>query len=281
MDIGTAKPSRDERTRIPHHLIDIVDPDENFSLAEFQKTANQAINNIQRNGKLPLLVGGTGQYIKAITEGWTIPKVAPDYELRARLEKRAENGEGDNLHKELEKIDPEGAKQIDKRNVRRVIRALEVVMTSGTAFSKLTGKSRPPYQIFTIGLTADRKTLYQRTDSRADKMIETGLIGEVEKLMRMGYSPELPAMSGIGYRQISKYLKGEASLAAAVDNIKTETHRFIRHQYNWFRLDDEGIRWYDIGNPDTESTIMRAVVRLRQSAATGQPASRTQEITPE
>jgi tRNA dimethylallyltransferase len=265
MDIGTAKPSEEDRRIVRHHLIDIIDPDDNFGLAEYQRLAYQAINGILERKRLPFLVGGTGQYIKAITEGWDIPKVAPDIDLRNALEKRARTGGGEALYNELLELDPEAAKKIDKRNTRRVIRALEVSKTSGSAFSKLRGKNTPPYEIITVGLTAERKELYRRTDARVDRMIESGLVDEVKKLIAMGYRVDLPSMSGIGYRQIGKYLDGEMELNAASDNIKVETHRFIRHQYNWFRLSDKNIKWFDVEDPEltakTENVIGQFVAR--------------------
>jgi tRNA dimethylallyltransferase len=243
MDIGTAKPSRAEMALTPHHLIDIISPDEEFNLVQYQKLAYQAIDNIQQRGKLPLLVGGSGLYVWGVVEGWQIPEVAPDVEFRRRLEGRAARGEGEELYRELTRMNPEGAQRIDPRNVRRVIRALEIAQDSKVARPQKAGS---PYDTLIIGLTAERTELYRRIDARVDRMIEQGLVVEVKKLFEMGYSPDLPAMSGIGYKQICLYLKSELTLDAAVQQIKTETHRLVRRQYNWFRLKDERIRWFDI-----------------------------------
>ncbi len=253
MDIGTAKPSLEDRAAIPHHLIDIIYPDENFTLATYQELAFQAIADIQHRGKLALLVGGSGLYVRAVTGGLSIPKVAPDPELRRRLEKRAEQEGYQVLYSELQKLDPQAVEKIDPRNVRRVIRALEVCITAGVPFSQLK-RSSPEVPALTIGLTTTvREDLYKRIDSRVDDMIERGLVDEVKWLIDRGYSPDLPAMSGLGYKQIVSYLKGETSLEETVQRIKFETHRFARHQYAWFRPKDEHIHWFDIREEPLES----------------------------
>ncbi|MEE9399765.1 MAG: tRNA (adenosine(37)-N6)-dimethylallyltransferase MiaA, partial [Dehalococcoidales bacterium] len=248
MDIGTAKPGQKEQALVAHHLIDIVNPDESFSLAQYQKLAYQVIGDIQSRHKLPLLVGGSGLYVWAVLEGWKIPQVPPDLELRKSLEKQAANNGTDELYQELIKVDPAAAKKIDRRNVRRVIRALEVYRKTKTSFSQAQSKEAPPFPVFIIGLTADRKELYRRIDLRVDEMIGQGLVAEVEKLVNMGYDFNLAAMSGIGYKQIGMFLRGEVSLPAAVQQIKFETHRFARHQYAWFQLKDNRIHWFDINN---------------------------------
>ena len=246
MDIGTAKLSRNEMSGIPHHLIDIKNPDEDFSLAQYQEIAKQAIDDIRQRGKLPVLAGGSGQYIWALLEGWGIPKIKPDRELRRRLEEKAAGGGGDELYRELQEIDPEAAENIDLRNVRRVIRALEVSIRANQPFSRLKSKENPSFDALIIGLTTDRQELYRRIDARVGSMIKRGLVEEVNKLVNMGYSASIPAMSGIGYKQIIRYLNGEMSLESAVYRIKTETHRLVRRQYNWFNLTDERIKWFDI-----------------------------------
>jgi tRNA dimethylallyltransferase len=253
MNIGTAKPTIEERALVPHHLVDIIDPDKEFSLAEYQRLANDAIQDIQRRGKIPFLVGGSGLYVWAVLEGWVIPKVAPDVLFRQGLEKRAESGEGDDLHRELKAIDPAAAEKIDPHNIRRVIRALEVNKVSDITFSRLPKKQAPPFQPLIIGLTAERKELYRRADERVDNMLRQSFVGEVENLMKKGYGLNLPAMSSIGYREMGQYFEGGMTIEEAVYKIKTGTHRFIRHQYAWFRLKDERIKWFDIENvPEPE-----------------------------
>jgi tRNA dimethylallyltransferase len=162
------------------------------------------------------------------------------------LEERAANGEGERIFQELERIDPESAGNIDSRNTRRVIRALEVTMAASIPYSQLQKKEPPLFNSLIIGLTADRTELYRRIDNRVDQMIEAGLIQETKGLLDMGYRIDLPSMSGIGYRQIGMYLQDSMSLESAVYQIKTETHRLVRRQYNWFKLDDKRIQWFDI-----------------------------------
>ncbi|MHB8105517.1 MAG: tRNA (adenosine(37)-N6)-dimethylallyltransferase MiaA, partial [Dehalococcoidales bacterium] len=236
MDIGTAKPSPRELQSVPHHLINVVNPDEDFSLAIYQELANKAIADIHKRGKLPFLVGGTGLYVRAVLEGWQIPRVSPDEKFRYNVAKRANESNIDEIYQELLIADPDAAAKIDRRNVRRVIRALEVHAKAGQAFSRLGRKIPPAFTTFIIGLTAERSALYRIVDQREDGMIERGLIHEVENLIKMGYDFSLSSMSGIGYRQIGQFLSGELTLETAIQKIKTETHRFIRHQYAWFRL---------------------------------------------
>ena len=262
MDIGTAKVSPEERRRVPHHLLDLVDPDQPLTLAEYQKLAYAAIDGILRRGKLPLLVGGSGLYVQAVLEGWTIPRVPPNPALRAALEREAEERGEAALHRWLAALDPQAAARIDPRNVRRVIRALEVCLTAGQPISELQAKRPPPYRILRIGLTMPREVLYRRIDERVDRMIALGLVEEVRGLLAKGYGLELPAMSGLGYRQIGLYLRGEMTLEEAVARIKRETRRFVRQQYTWFGLDDPAIRWFDASAPDCYERVEEVVKKF-------------------
>ena len=261
LDIGTAKPSPQELSQVPHHLINITNPDEDFSLAQYQALAYQAIEDIKQRRRLPFLVGGSGLYVWAVLEGWQIPKVSPDPEFRYNLERKAGDAGIDELYQELVRVDPEAAQKIDRRNVRRVIRALEVHGKAKKPFSQLRYKEAPAFDSFIIGLTADRAEIYRRVDQRVDEMVERGLVAEVENLLKMGYDLTLPAMSGIGYRQIGQFLKGELTLAVAKQQIKSETHRLVRHQYAWFRLTDKRIHWFDIQRQEN-SEIERALVEF-------------------
>ncbi|MFC2045130.1 tRNA (adenosine(37)-N6)-dimethylallyltransferase MiaA [Chloroflexota bacterium] len=247
MDIGTAKPIREELSLVPHYLINTINPDEDFSLAQYQQLTYSAINDIHKRNKLPILVGGSGMYIWAVLEGWGVPKVPPNRTLRRSLEEKAAVESGrEELYQELATVDPVATQRIDPRNVRRVIRALEVYKETGTKFSQLQQKNPPDYDIFIIGLTTNREELYRRIDQRVDKMLEEGLIAEVEKLTNMGYGFDLPAMSALGYKEISMFLRGGLTLESAIQQMKFETHRFARYQYSWFRLKDVRINWLDI-----------------------------------
>ena len=257
MDIGTAKPDPEEMAQVPHHLVNIINPDEEFNLALFQQKAYQVIDDIHTRGKLPFLVGGTGLYIKSIIENFFLPGISPDKNFRYNID-NADDKTINDLYTYLAAQDPDAAAKIDRRNVRRLTRALEVHAKAGKAFSQL-GTRRPPlFDIFTIGLTTDRAELYRIVDHRVDAMVQQGFIQEVEGLIQKGYTFDLPSLSGIGYRQIGQYLRGEMTLETAIQKIKTETHRFIRHQYAWFRLTDERIHWFDIGrveDPEIEKTL--------------------------
>ena len=245
MDIGTGKPTRDQLNRVPHHLIDRVEPDQSYTLAEYQVEALAAIEDIFARGQQPLLVGGTGLYIRAVTEGLVIPEVPPNPELRAALEARTSLEGGEVLYAELQQIDPAAATKIDPRNVRRTIRALEVYQVTGRRFSDLGQIQPPPFAVHRIGLTLPRAELYRRIDQRVDDMIARGWLDEVRTLAAR-YAWSLPAMSSLGYPQIGAALRGEVSLAEAVQTIKHGTHRFVRHQYAWFRPKDVRIQWFDL-----------------------------------
>jgi tRNA dimethylallyltransferase len=258
MDIGTAKPTKAELASVPHHLVDIIEPNQEFSLAEYQRLAYQSIKDVQKRGKMPFLVGGSGLYVWTVLEGWIVPQVAPDVSFRREQEKKAEMGQAEELYRELQQVDPIAAGKIDPRNVRRVIRALEVNKTSEKPFSQLQNKQPPPFQTLIIGLTAERAELYRRVDERVDDMIKRGFVAEVNKLMAKGYNLNLPAMFSIGYREIGQYLNGEMTLDEAVYKIKVGTHRFIRHQYAWFRLKDERIKWFDVDKM-SEGDVERVV----------------------
>ena len=244
MDIGTAKPSQEELARVPHYLIDIVNPDETLSLAVFQEKAKDIIADIHVRGKLPFLVGGTGQYVRAVTEGWTPPEVTADEKLRAELEKKDKEW----LHARLQLLDPEAAAKIDARNVRRTVRALEVILTTGRKFSEQRGQVESPYQLITIGLTRPRPELYQRVDERIDLMFANGLIDEVKRLLNAprGYSPTLPSMSAIGYRECVSVVKGLLTEEQAKVEMRRVTRIFVRRQANWFKESDPNIMWFRV-----------------------------------
>jgi tRNA dimethylallyltransferase len=244
MDIGTAKLPISERDMVPHHLIDIINPDQNFSLAQYQEMANTAIDDISSRGGLPILAGGSGLYVRALLEGWQIPKALPDMALRKNLEERAARGEAERLYEELKQLDKEAALRIDPRNVRRVIRALEINRDPNTSSKPI--KVKPPFEYIIIGLTACREGLYQRIDERVNNMITSGLVEEVKSLVVKGYGFELPSMSGIGYRQIGYFLQGKIKLDEAIQQVKNESHRLVRQQYNWFSLKDGRINWFDV-----------------------------------
>ena len=243
MDVGTAKPSRAEQSSAQHHLIDVADPDDSFTLARFLDLASAALAGIWSRARLPIVVGGTGQYVWALLEGWQVPRVPPDVELRARLEAIAERDGTGALLDELRAVDPASALSIDPRNVRRVVRAIEVTQATGRPFSSWRQKVAPGFESTVLGLRLEREAHYARIDNRVDAMMSAGFAEEVQRLNGAGYGCDLPAMASIGYRQICAYLRDEMTLAGATAQIKTETHRLARMQHTWFRDDDTRIHW--------------------------------------
>ena len=241
MDIGTAKRTAAEQAALPHHLIDVVDPDEPFGLATWLDLANEAMAAVWERGGVPVLVGGTGQYVWALLEGWRIPEVPPNDELRRELEGRPPQ----ELLAELRRIDPESNEFIQPKNARRVIRALEVFYATGKPFSYWRTKERPAFDWLAVGLEFSREGLYSRIDARVEAMIASGFVGEVRRLREMEYGRELPAMSGIGYGEMCAHLDGELTLQEAVARTKIGTHRLARHQHAWFKASDQRIHWLD------------------------------------
>lgn len=275
MDIGTAKATREEQARAIHHLIDIVEPNKTLGLSQFQEVAYAAIADITARGRVPFLVGGTGQYVMAVVEGWIVPRIPPDEALRGELYSQAAEEGAEALHTRLRELDPVAASRIDARNVRRVVRALEVCLLTGQPISEQQGKSPPPYRTLMLGLRLSRQQLYRRIDQRVEAMIAAGLEDEVRRLVAAGYGFELPAMSGVGYGQFAPYLAHEEDSADAVTldgvihEIKRATRRFVRHQSNWFRQEDARIHWLDAHNDPYDSALKLVHHFLASSAPAG------------
>ena len=262
IDIGTAKPSPEERSKAPHHLIDIAAPDEVFSAAEFKRRAETIIKRIQEKNKLPLLVGGSGLYIRAVVDG-IFAGPGRDQDLRARLrEKERSEGRG-SLYQELRRIDPASASHLHSHDERRVIRALEVYYLSGRPIS--SHQRETPYsplpRTVMVGLRMERKALYQLINRRVDAMMEEGLVGEVEGLLDKGYDEDLPSMEGLGYRQIIGYLKGKYSREEAVQLMKRDTRRFAKHQLSWFNKDSR-IIWLEREKFPTSGEASQKIIEI-------------------
>jgi tRNA dimethylallyltransferase len=255
MDIGTAKPTPSQLARVPHHLVDVADPRQTWSLAVFQQAAAQAIQEIHARGKLPFLVGGTGQYIHAVTQGWLPPEIPPAEPLRAILETMASNNGKDWLHGRLALLDPASAASIDSRNLRRTVRALEVILTTGRRFSEQRRRKGNTYKLFTIGLARPRPELYALIDSRIEAMFASGLLDEVRRLLAEGVPPDSPVMSAIGYRESVAVLQGKMTLEAAKVQMRRLTRVFVRRQANWFKADDPEIHWFDAGKESLQEIL--------------------------
>ncbi len=237
MNIGTAKITKKEMDGIPHYLIDIVKPNQDFTLAQYKKKTIRIIKDIQRRRKLPFLVGGTGLYIQSIVDNLEIPQVKPNRKLREKLEKKNTS----DLFKQLKKLDPDIIKIVDGSNKRRIIRALEVCLLTKKPFSKQRKKGQSLFDILQIGLEVEKDELEKRIEKRAEQMIREGLVEEVKKLLK-NYNPDLPCFSGIGYQEIILYFKGELSLEKAKELISLHTRQYARRQMTWFRR-DKRIHW--------------------------------------
>lgn len=249
MDIGTAKPTAEERQCATFHMIDVVDPDEPFTVSDFQDQAVSIINDITARGRLPLLVGGTGLYIKAVLDGLNIPGPGPSLELRAKFDQIAAEKGSAYLHEELQRVDPVTAARLHPNDQKRIIRALEVYELSGAPMSEIIERTKPTEPRYPdalqFGLTMNRERLYKRIEDRVDALISMGLVEEVRGLLARGFDVNLPSIQGLGYKEIAGYIKGEYDLDVAVDMLKRDTRRFAKRQFTWFRA-DQRIQWIDI-----------------------------------
>ncbi|MFY0545040.1 tRNA (adenosine(37)-N6)-dimethylallyltransferase MiaA [Brevibacillus sp. H7] len=246
MDIGTAKASPEELARVPHHLIDIIEPDEEYSVALFQSAATRLITEINQRGHLPFIVGGTGLYIESVTHRFEFAQAEQDPELREQLQRLAAAEGVEALHRRLAEIDPITAERLHPNDVKRVIRAIEIYQLTGRKMSDYQHRAKhSPYDLVMIGLTMEREKLYERINQRVDKMIEEGLVEEVRRLLDRGYHPALTSMQGLGYKELIPYLYGEITLEKAVNDIKQRTRHFAKRQLSWFRRMAE-IQWFDV-----------------------------------
>ena len=245
MDIGTAKPPPEDLAAVRHHLIDVADPDDEYSLGYFLYSSRKAIQDVNKKSRLSIVAGGTGQYLWGLLEGWNPAAVAPDRRLRAELAERLESEGVAVLHRELAERAPGAAARVDARNPRRVIRALEVARAVRADTTPRSRRTPPPYNVAIIGLAMDGEALRRRIEGRVDAMLAAGWVDEVRGLLDSGYGPELPSMSSLGYREIADHLRGLLSLEEAADAVRRGTRRFARRQRTWFKPADARIRWFD------------------------------------
>ncbi|MFW6281700.1 MAG: tRNA (adenosine(37)-N6)-dimethylallyltransferase MiaA [bacterium] len=260
MNIGTAKIKPNEMNNIKHHMIDIINPDEDFSVAEYQEMVDQLIPEIIKRGSLPIMVGGTGLYIKSVVQGFIFPDMDTDFKLRKKLEEQAEKFGNEYIHKKLRNIDPELAERLHPNDLRRIIRGIEIYKVTGhttTYFKKKQEKFPPRYNTLKIGLKRDRQELYKRINQRVDIMIEQGLVDEVKELINFGYNTESTAFQGLGYKEIVSYFENECSLDEAVRILKRDTRHFAKRQLTWFRRDHE-IKWINLTNKTKTNVIKEA-----------------------
>ena len=253
-NIGTAMPSAEELAAVPHHLVGFLDAPvsersgDRFGLADYLDAAKEAVGKIIAGQRLPVLAGGAGQYVWGLLEGWNVPRVPPDPAHRAELQLEAEEKGSEVVLARLEKLDPEAAERVDGRNVRRVIRAIEVALAG-----KNTGPRRsdePPYDALVIGLRVPREQLYARIDARIDGMLASGWVDEVRGVVERGVPRSAPPMTSIGYREIAGYLAGERTYDDAIQAARRATRGLVRHQDNWFSAGDSRINWLDATDPE-------------------------------
>jgi tRNA dimethylallyltransferase len=248
LDIGTAKITEEEKEGIPHYLIDIKDPTESFSVAEFQKLARERITEINQRGKVPILVGGTGLYVRAVTHHYEFSEASRNSEMRDKLQRKSEVEGSDALHAELHKVDPERAKEIHPNNVQRVIRALEIYYTTGNVPSAEQGKNvgdeESLYQLALVGLTMNREHLYKRINERVDLMVQQGVINEARMLFEQDITNSLAAKA-IGYKEFFPYLSGESTLEEAITLLKRDSRRYAKRQYTWFK-NQMDVEWFSM-----------------------------------
>lgn len=260
MDIGSAKPTKEEQAQVPHHLVDLIDPRGEFSVAQYQKMARDAISEIQSRGKLPVISGGTGLYLNSLLYEMDFSKAPESSDYRRKLEQRAETEGGEALHKLLAQQDPQAAERIHPNNVKKTIRALERLHEGEgnvKPFQQVQQETSD-YETILIGLTRDRAELYDRINRRVDLLIEQGLLEEVEELMRMGLTEDHISMKAIGYKEIMAYFHGKCSLETAIDTVKKNTRHYAKKQLTWFRRYDK-IRWYNISEYTNDETAVEGI----------------------
>lgn len=257
MDIGTAKITMQEMEGIPHYLMDIKDPDESFSVAEFQELVRAKIAEINGRGKLPMIVGGTGLYIQSVIYDYQFSEAPADETLRTKFEERAKEIGNEALHHELSQIDPKSASQIHPNNVRRTIRALEIYYRTGKTMSQTQEVQQPEqlYDTALVGLTMDREKLYDRINLRVELMVEQGLMKEVQKLYDQGLR-DCQSIQAIGYKEIYEYLDGHISFNEAIENLKKNSRHYAKRQLTWFR-NKMDVQWFDMTDTlDLEKKII-------------------------
>ncbi|RXT15205.1 tRNA (adenosine(37)-N6)-dimethylallyltransferase MiaA [Ammoniphilus sp. CFH 90114] len=259
MDIGTAKITEAEMDSVPHYLIDILEPDKDFSVADFQHQSRQLITEINLRGKLPMIVGGTGLYIQSVIYEYKFSEAQKDLSLRTALEEYTELHGKEALHQRLQAIDPITAKRLHQNDVKRVIRALEIYELTGKPMAEYQQRSsESPYQLCLLGLTMERTLLYERINMRVDLMISQGLVAEVQRLLDQGYDSSIPSLQGIGYKEVIDYLHGKTSLDEAIERIKKNSRNFAKRQLTWFRSMKD-INWLDMTEPGDRAELVENI----------------------
>lgn len=258
MDIGTAKPGPAERQRVTHHMIDLIDPDDDFTVADYQRQVKGLIARLNNRGRLPLLTGGTGLYYQAVADDYDFFPVESLGPVRQSLEQQCAGSGLGLLYERLQEVDPQYALKIGRNDRKRIIRGLEVYELTGQPFSSLQTSRSGAYHLAAVGLRLERNLLYHRIEQRVDRMLAQGLVGEVEELRSQGYHAGLKSMQALGYRQVCAYLEGRLDYEAMVRAIKDETRRFAKRQYTWFSR-DRRIRWIDMGGSEDNGPLVERI----------------------
>ena len=251
MDVGTAKPTLEERRGVRHHLIDVLDPRDSYSLSDFLRASHAAIVDIHQRRKLPIIVGGSGQYVWGLLEGWKVPEIPPNPELREELETQLVEEGIESLQRRLRDTSAENIDQVEVLNPRRLVRAIERAVATGDAMGGASKSEKPPYDALILGLNAPREVLHERIEIRFEKMVADGWIDEIRALLSDGVHGEMPSMSAIGYRQLIDYMEGRKTWEETRDEVLIGNHRLIGAQHNWFKPRDERIDWLDITDEGT------------------------------
>ena len=261
MDVGTAKPSQNKRLDVPHHLIDMLDPRDSYSLSDFLQTAKTVIADIDMRGKVSVVVGGSGQYVWGLLEGWRVPKIPPNPALREELENQLETEGIASLQDRLRRTGASGVDRVETLNPRRLVRAIERAIATGDAMGGASKSAKPPYDALVIGLIAPREVLHARIENRVDQMLNSGWLDEVRMLRRAGVDRDMPSMSAIGYRQLLDFVENREDWDTVREAIMIGNRRLIGAQNNWFKARDERISWFDITSDYFAGDVLRTVTR--------------------
>ena len=283
MNIGTAKPTPEEMEEVPHYLIDIADPDDRFSVQIYQRLAREAIEYIHGRGKIPILTGGTGFYIDSVMYNYDFGFSGADHGYRSSLHRIAEEKGKETVHNMLKQVDPEASERIHPNNLKKVIRALEIIHQTGSSGSITRSEHKNEYESYDMlltGLYYDRNKLYQRIDLRVDQMVAQGLVGEVSNLIKDGYQKELTAMQGLGYKEIIGFILHEYSLEEAVMILKRNTRRFAKRQLTWFKR-YSNINWIDMENYDTIDQTAADIIKLFWDSTVGAEIKKKEKMPTE
>ncbi|HNX29333.1 MAG TPA: tRNA (adenosine(37)-N6)-dimethylallyltransferase MiaA [Syntrophomonadaceae bacterium] len=268
MDIGTAKADREQQAIVKHHLVDVADIDSDYSVAQYQQSAARIIQILNEQGKIPLLVGGTGLYYQAVVDNYQLFPMESSREVREKYRQQINLNGINNVYRHLQAVDPDYAQKISPQDEKRIIRALEVYEMTGQPFSKFQTKKEDSYNFAAAGLYMERELLYKRIEQRVEEMFKAGFIDEVQQLIKAGYSLDNKPMQALGYKQVVYYLQGLLTREQMLDDIKRETRRYAKRQYTWFNRDIK-IYWFDAGKINDEQLLAENISAYLEGQLSG------------